>query len=263
MDPPDARAGHCIENFQSKNVSILQELDRSTPPFDIANWTQDEGGRGRACAFSSPSATCILEKAAVNISMMHGDLPLSSIQKTAVEHPSVRYSTDISSNVPFFAAGISLIIHPRNPNVPSAHANYRYFEIVRPGTSTSEMPQAWWFGGVTDLTPSYFFEDDFWHFHRTLKEACDPFGSAQNPAFKQNCGECFFLKYRGIGGLRFDDLCEEPHSLLKDVSASSRPQTAEEILDFVRSLGDTKEMPLYPHTSRSYLIGLAQGGPRR
>ncbi len=96
--------------------------------------------------------------------------------------------------------------------------------------------------GITDLTPSYLFEDDFRHFHRTLKEACDPYGSALYPAFKQNCDEYFFLKHRnehrGIGGLRFDNLCEEPQSsLLRDVSAP-RPQTAEEIFSFVRSLGD-------------------------
>ncbi|KAK0499785.1 Coproporphyrinogen oxidase [Armillaria luteobubalina] len=258
MNPPmRERVTVYIENLQRRIVNVLQELDHDAPPFDIADWSRDEGGKGRACTFATSSTISILEKAAVNISIIHGNLPPSAVQKMAMKHAPVSYSTDTSSDLPFFAAGISLIIHPRNPNVPSAHANYRYFEIES-GTGSEMPPHTWWFGGITDLTPSYLFEDDFRHFHRTLKEACDPYGSALYPAFKQNCDEYFFLKHRdehrGIGGLRFDDLCDEPHSLLKDVSAP-RPQTAQEIFDFIRSLGDAFIPSYIPILSNRFSTG--------
>lgn len=107
--------------------------------------------------------------------------------------------------VKFFAAGISAVIHPRNPMVPTIHFNYRYFETREPdGTSR------WWFGGGTDLTPYYVDEEDFIHFHTTLKNACDKHNKEYYPTFKKWCDEYFHLKHRqetrGIGGIFFDDL---------------------------------------------------------
>lgn len=108
--------------------------------------------------------------------------------------------------------------------------------------------------GITDLTPSYVFEDDFRLFHRTLKEACDPYGPDLYPAFKKCCDEYFFIKHRGehrgIGGIRFDDLCEEPHSLLKD-STAPRPKTADEIFSFIQSLGNAIIPSFIPVITRS------------
>ncbi len=107
----------------------------------------------------------------------------------------------------FEAMGVSLVIHPRNPYVPTAHANIRFFNA----TSDQAEP-VWWFGGGFDLTPYYGFEEDCRHWHRTAQAACKPFGQDVYPRFKKWCDEYFFIKHRneprGIGGLFFDDLNE-------------------------------------------------------
>jgi len=107
----------------------------------------------------------------------------------------------------FEALGVSLVIHPRNPYIPTSHANVRFFLAEKPG----EAP-VWWFGGGYDLTPYYGFEEDARHWHQQAKRACDPFGEDIYPRYKQWCDDYFFLKHRneprGIGGLFFDDLNE-------------------------------------------------------
>ncbi|CAH2002922.1 unnamed protein product [Acanthoscelides obtectus] len=107
-------------------------------------------------------------------------------------------------NLPFFAAGISAVIHPSNPLVPTIHFNYRYFE-VEDGKETQ-----WWFGGGTDLTPYYLNSADAVHFHRTLKDACDKHDNSYYPRFKKWCDDYFNIPHRGerrgVGGIFFDDL---------------------------------------------------------
>jgi coproporphyrinogen III oxidase len=114
--------------------------------------------------------------------------------------------------------------------------------------------------GITDLTPSYVFENDFRHFHRTLKDACDLHGEDLYGPFKKSCDDYFFIKhrkeYRGVGGIRFDDLCEEPHSLLKDVTR--RPKTAEEIFDFVQSLGNAFLPSYIPIVQRRHQLAFTE-----
>jgi len=105
----------------------------------------------------------------------------------------------------FEAMGVSLVVHPRNPYVPTSHANIRFFNAVR-----DDVEPVWWFGGGFDLTPYYGYEEDCVHWHRTARAACEPFGPEVYPRFKRWCDEYFFLKHRneprGIGGLFFDDL---------------------------------------------------------
>ncbi|UCE89944.1 MAG: oxygen-dependent coproporphyrinogen oxidase, partial [Pseudomonadota bacterium] len=105
------------------------------------------------------------------------------------------------------ALGVSLVIHPRNPYVPTSHANVRFFIADKPGE-----PAVWWFGGGFDLTPYYAFEDDVLHWHTVAREACKPFGAQAYSKYKQWCDEYFYLKHRdeprGVGGLFFDDLNE-------------------------------------------------------
>jgi coproporphyrinogen III oxidase len=107
----------------------------------------------------------------------------------------------------FQAMGVSLVIHPRNPYVPTSHANVRFFVAEKPG----EAP-VWWFGGGFDLTPYYPFHEDVLHWHRTARTACEPFGDEVYPKYKKWCDEYFYLKHRqetrGVGGLFFDDLNE-------------------------------------------------------
>ncbi|XP_054708285.1 LOW QUALITY PROTEIN: oxygen-dependent coproporphyrinogen-III oxidase-like [Uloborus diversus] len=151
--------------------------------------------------------TCVLEdgdvfeKAGVNISVVHGVLPPGAIQQMRAR--GKKFSN--SNKLPFFACGVSSVIHPRNPNVPTVHFNYRYFEVDNgDGTTT------WWFGGGTDMTPYILDEDDCKHFHKTLKKCCDKHSNSYYEEFKKWCDDYFYIKHReesrGIGGIFFDDL---------------------------------------------------------
>ena len=120
--------------------------------------------------------------------------------------------------IPFFAAGISSVMHPHNPMAPTVHFNYRYFETDSP-EGAENAPKAWWFGGGTDLTPSYIFPEDAEHFHGTLKEVCDKHDEAFYPRFKEWADDYFIIKHRmnerrGIGGVFFDDMNDRPQEEL-------------------------------------------------
>ena len=236
-------------NLQEKIVSRLEQLDSSAPKFKRDSWTRAEGGRGISCAFAIPNPTrleetnTILEKAGVNISIVHGSLPPSAVKQMKSEHATLPFDPDFKDALPFYAAGISLIVHPRNPHAPTVHANYRYFEVSDPKDPSKIA--AWWFGGGSDLTPCYIYEEDAIHFHETLKNACDRSapGALYRP-FKKWCDEYFYIPHRketrGIGGIFFDDLNSADHHLLpRDKDPSSRPRSQEEIFNFVKLCGDS------------------------
>jgi len=229
-----------ITQLQGTIITALQALDTRSPPFRRRSWERAEGGGGTSCTFGCAQDDSVLEKAAVNISMIHGMLAPPAIRQMSTEHASLPSDPPSDTKLPFFAGGISIILHPRNPNVPAVHANYRYFEVT--SSLDSDEVISWWFGAVTDLTPAYLFEDDAQHFHYTLKEACDEHGAALYPAFKKSCDDYFYIphrgEHRGLGGIRFDNLSNEPHPLLPD-SGPPRPRTANEIFTFVRTLADT------------------------
>jgi coproporphyrinogen III oxidase len=158
------------------------------------SWERPGGGGGRSRVLEEGQ---VFEKAGVNYSHVHGDrLPLSAM----AQRPELAGRT-------FQAMGVSLVIHPRNPHVPTSHANVRFFVAEKPG----EAP-VWWFGGGFDLTPYYGVREDVVHWHRTARDACEPFGDDVYPRFKQWCDDYFHLKHRGeprgVGGLFFDDLNE-------------------------------------------------------
>jgi coproporphyrinogen III oxidase len=155
-------------------------------------WERPEGGGGRTRVMEDGA---VFEKAGVNFSEVSGTkLPPSA----TAQRPEL-------AGRRFQALGVSLVIHPRNPYVPTSHANVRFFCAEREG----EDP-VWWFGGGFDLTPYYGFREDAVHWHRTARDACAPFGAEVYPRFKRWCDEYFYLKHRGeprgIGGLFFDDL---------------------------------------------------------
>ena len=157
-------------------------------------WDRAGGGGGRTRVISNGA---VFEQGGVNFSHVFGDkLPPSA----TVQRPELAGRN-------FQAMGVSLVIHPHNPLVPTSHANVRFFIAEKEG----EEP-VWWFGGGFDLTPYYGFEDDCIDWHSTAKAACDPFGADVYARYKQWCDEYFFLKHRneprGIGGLFFDDLNE-------------------------------------------------------
>lgn len=222
LPPMRERVRTYIISLQEEIVSTLEKLDPNAPSFKRDSWLRPQGGEGISCVFAVPSNseqvnTTVLEKAGVNISVVHGKLPPAAIRQMRADHSSIPYDPASQQTLPFFAAGISIVIHPRNPNAPTIHMNYRYFEIsevkletgpegsaailAEPGADADgeekkplvkvkkeeETPKviAWWFGGGSDLTPSYFFEEDARHFHGTLKKACDEHGSDLFPAFKK------------------------------------------------------------------------------
>lgn len=238
-----------IESLQDHIVSSLETLDPNAPRFIRDKWQRPEGGYGISSIFQVPfdpttQPSTALSKAGVNISVVHGSLPPAAIKQMRVEHATIPYDPSATDALPFFAAGISLIIHPRNPHAPTVHANYRYFEITDRADPSKVL--AWWFGGGSDLTPNYLYEEDAVHFHGTIKEACEKHGTLLYPTFKKWCDEYFFITHRGesrgIGGLFFDDLCSEVHKRMPSSTSStdttSRPWTPDDIFAFIRSAGD-------------------------
>jgi len=179
--------------LQQNICDALQQED-GEKRFIADEWQREQGGGGRSCVLADGG---VFESAGINFSHVFGDgLPASA----TAHRPELAGRS-------FQAMGVSLVIHPKNPYVPTSHANVRFFIAEKEG----EAP-VWWFGGGFDLTPYYGNEDDVKHWHRVAKQACDPFGEDVYPCYKQWCDEYFYLKHRdeprGIGGLFFDDLNE-------------------------------------------------------
>jgi coproporphyrinogen III oxidase len=173
-----------IEGLQDE-ICLALETEDGTGKFRQDLWQRPGGGGGRTRVLEEGA---VFEKAGVNISAVHGKLDEAFARRVGGE------------GTEFFAAGISLVIHPRNPRVPTTHANFRFFEQ---GSKA-------WFGGGADLTPYYLFDEDAAHFHRTLKEASDRHGDDRYPKFKKWCDDYFFIPHReerrGVGGVFFDHL---------------------------------------------------------
>jgi coproporphyrinogen III oxidase len=170
--------------LQNRISLAVERLDGNT--FREDSWTREGGGGGRTRILENGR---VFEKAGVNFSSVHGNLP----EQFAAKIP-------LGSGTSFFATGISLVFHPQSPMVPAVHANFRYLEK---GNSA-------WFGGGTDLTPCYPYEEDAAHFHRVIKQICDNHDTSFYARFKKWCDEYFTLKHRGemrgIGGVFFDYL---------------------------------------------------------
>lgn len=189
-----------VKEKQKEIVQTLENLDGSR--FQVDKWERPNGGGGITCVLQDGT---VFEKAGVNTSVVYGTLPRAAIEKMRANHKAL--DPDVES-LEFFAAGLSLVLHPHNPMAPTVHLNYRYFETANNDGSTN----AWWYGGGTDLTPSYLFDEDVIHFHRTIKEACDAHDKNYYSRFKKWCDDYFNIKHRnetrGVGGIFFDDLDE-------------------------------------------------------
>ena len=173
--------------LQERIVSALEAVDGNG--FGRDAWTRDGGGGGITRVLEAGN---VFERGGVNLSRVHGrELP-----------PSASAARPQLAGRPYEAAGISLVLHPRNPFCPTVHFNLRFFACG----------ETWWFGGGMDLTPYYGTEEDARHFHATCKQALAPFGEDYYPRFKRWCDEYFYLRHRreprGIGGIFFDDLAE-------------------------------------------------------
>jgi len=260
-----------VKTLQLQIVSALETLDQDHP-FLRDNWTRAEGGYGLSCVASGGK---VLEKAGVNISVIDGTLPPLAVKQMRINHqeiPEFDPEKMAGRGLPFFAAGLSLVIHPKNPKAPTVHANYRYFEITKApakGEKPAENPEvlAWWFGGGSDLTPSYLYEEDAVHFHTTIRDACysvlpPEFKSDKAQAailslhapFKRWCDEYFHIPHRGecrgLGGFFFDDLNAGPHARLSDSANEIKPSSPEDIFSFIKSCGDSFVESYVPILSR-------------
>lgn len=200
-----------IKTLQDTITATLEDIDGQAR-FIQDEWKREEGGGGRTRVLEQGA---VIEKGGVNISTVHG--PLAPAMQTYFN----------VGDVDFFACGLSLVIHPKNPYAPTVHANWRYFEMYeKDGTLIDS-----WFGGGQDLTPYYLFKDDARHFHQVCKKACDKHDPSFYSAYKQKCDAYFYNSHRGeargIGGLFFDYLKASP------------ARSMQNWYDFVTQVGDS------------------------
>lgn len=184
-----------IDSLQERITSDLEKLDGKSK-FIKDNWEREKGGGGLTMILENGD---VFEKAGVNVSKVYGNLPesMSKLLKVDQSH--------------FFACGISLVLHPKNPMAPTFHANLRYFELYEHNVLKDR-----WFGGGLDLTPYYIFEEDIVHFHKSCKKVCDSYNEGFYSKYKRKCDEYFWNSHRnearGVGGLFFD-YCRESNEM--------------------------------------------------
>lgn len=192
-----------IREKQEEIIDAIEKIDGKK--FTIDKWVRPDGtGEGITSVIEDGN---VFERGGVNISIVHGLMPEAGIKKMRENHAALRQKD--ATVLPYWVCGLSLILHPKNPMAPTVHLNYRYFETQNEDGS----PQAWWFGGGTDLTPTYLFDEDAKFFHQSLKQACDQHDPSYYPEFKAWCDRYFVNTHRGesrgIGGIFFDDLVDE------------------------------------------------------
>lgn len=180
---------HYITSLQDTICNAL-ELSDGNATFREDIWERPEGGGGKTRIISNGA---VFEKGGVNTSIVHGKVNQAMRQQLKIEGEN------------WFACGLSIVLHPLNPFIPTIHCNYRMFELYDENRQTIDL----WFGGGTDLTPYYLFEEDAVHFHETYKNTCDKFDKGFYPIFKQTCDDYFVNTHRhnerrGIGGIFYD-----------------------------------------------------------
>ena len=193
---PDIQAVKAfLLQLQDKICAGLAAAD-GTGQFIEDSWDRAEGGGGRSRVMRNGS---VIEQGGVNFSHVHGD---------AMPASATAHRPELAGRS-FEAMGVSLVIHPHNPHVPTSHANVRFFIAEKEGADP-----VWWFGGGFDLTPFYPVEEDCQHWHQVSHDLCAPFGEQVYAEYKKWCDEYFYLKHRdetrGVGGLFFDDLNQWP-----------------------------------------------------
>ena len=203
---------HTVETLQESICQALETLDTHSFKEDL--WTRDGGGGGKTRILCGST----FEKAGVNTSVIEGRLKGSEVAmfSTILKQQGMPVSDNLEGSF-FYATGISLVVHPHSPLIPTTHANYRYFELSLDGSLL------WWFGGGADLTPFYLVEEDAYHFHHVHKQVLDRYDKNYYPTFKQGCDDYFYIKHRqetrGIGGIFYDYLQDKSSETLTRMSA--------------------------------------------
>jgi coproporphyrinogen III oxidase len=209
-----SRVGDYLQELQARIVAALEKADEQKT-FMSDRWKREAGGGGRSRVLVDGG---VFEQAGVGFSHVFGDTLPQSATRARPELAGRRFQ----------ALGVSLVLHPKNPHVPTAHANFRFFVA-----GDDDRAPVWWFGGGFDLTPFYPVHEDVLHWHRQARDLCMPFGACLYDRYKKWCDDYFYLKHRGetrgVGGLFFDDLNEFGF---------------ERSFDFLRSAGD-RFLPAY------------------
>lgn len=204
-----------IRSLQERICWYAEQIEadatpRGETPATFLNdvWYRDEGEGGGITRVIQDGR--VFEKAGVNVSCVTGHLPPNAVKAMRANHAGLDHIIADDKGVPFFACGVSVVIHGHNPMVPTAHCNYRIFEIGK--LDENGEPEAWWVGGGSDLTPSYLNEEDAIHFHTVNKNACDTYDAGWYSTFKTWCDRYFYLAHRkesrGVGGIFFDDIVD-------------------------------------------------------
>ena len=192
-------------NAQNDICSAIEKLD-GRGKFHQDAWVRDNGGGGISRVLMDGE---VFEKAGCNLSVVYGTMPQEALKAATERGVDRAKGLKPGERIPFFACGLSSVMHPKNPFAPTMHFNYRYFETDG---------GVWWFGGGTDITPSYLNEEDMKHFHGTYKNACDKHDTEFYPKFKKWADEYFRIPHRdetrGLGGIFFDDLNDRDPELL-------------------------------------------------
>ncbi len=232
---PAATFEQWLRDLQSHICTALEKQDGSGR-FEVTTWEREEGGGGESRLLRDGA---IFEQAGVNFSKVSG----SALPSTAsAQRPEL-------AGRGFEAMGISLVLHPHNPHVPTTHMNVRLFHAHKEGE-----PPVWWFGGGFDLTPYYPQSEDVRHWHETAKGALDPFGTELYPEYKEWCDRYFFLPHRdetrGIGGVFFDDLNEGGFDRCMGITQS----VATAFLDAYQPIVDRRHQEPFGETERQFQL---------
>ncbi|WOL15858.1 hypothetical protein Cni_G24639 [Canna indica] len=238
-DPVRVRFERMIREVQNEVCAALEATD-GVGKFREDSWSRPGGGGGVSRVLQDGA---VWEKAGVNVSVVHGVMPPEAYRAAKGEAEAADGDSAVKAGpVPFFAAGISSVLHPKNPFAPTLHFNYRYFETDAPKDSPGA-PRQWWFGGGTDFTPAYIFEEDAKHFHGVQKQACDKFDPSFYPRFKKWCDDYFFIKHRGerrgLGGIFFDDLNDYDQELLLRFSTECAKSVVPAYIPIIEQRKDT------------------------
>jgi coproporphyrinogen III oxidase len=201
-----ARMHAMVKDVQLQIARAVETVDESAC-FRMHEWEREEGGGGLTMVLEDGR---VFEKAGVNTSAVYGIMPEDVAKMLGAK------------SAPFFATGVSLVIHARSPLVPTVHANFRYFALG----DDLDSPDDFWFGGGADLTPVYPFVADARHFHHAWKSVCDEHRFADYQAFKTRCDEYFYLPHRcetrGVGGIFYDYFRGDPEALFDFSEAAAR-----------------------------------------
>ncbi|KAJ2777044.1 Coproporphyrinogen-III oxidase [Coemansia javaensis] len=221
--PMHERMEALVLDLQERLVQALEALE-PTQRFVRDRWEREDGrGYGISCVLQDGA---VFEKAGVNVSVIEGTLTPGQLRSMRERNAQTAQRLDGDAQYDFRVAGVSVVVHPRNPFAPTAHKNFRRFEVYRHGDAGGRPVMAW-FGGGADLTPAYLDDDDARHFHRTLKRACDAHDAGYYPRFKAWCDRYFVNTHRGetrgVGGIFFDDLEDKaPEDLFRFVFDAGR-----------------------------------------